>query len=152
MSKVLFVCVRNGGKSQMAAALMRQHAGAGIEVDSAGTDAGTKLNAQSVQSLAEVGVDMSGQAPKALTSDMVAAADLVVVLGSEARVEPVGGTPVITWETDEPSQRGIEGMERMRLIRDDITTRVKDLAAQLDSGAGSSPAAGPAGGSAAPWV
>nr|WP_269810008.1 hypothetical protein [Kineosporia rhizophila] len=124
----MFVCVRNGGKSQMAAALLRQHAGPGIYVDSAGTDPGTKLNAQSIQALAEVGADMSGGAPKALTEDMIATADLVVILGSEAHVEPVAGTPVITWETDEPSLRGIEGMERMRLIRDDITTRVLGLA------------------------
>nr|WP_269330589.1 low molecular weight phosphatase family protein [Kineosporia babensis] len=129
----MFVCVRNGGKSQMAAALMRQHAGASIAVDSAGTDPGSKLNAQSVQALAEVGADMSGQTPKALTSDMVADADLVVVLGAEAQVEPVGGTPVITWETDEPSLRGIEGMERMRLVRDDINTRVLALALQFGS-------------------
>ncbi|WP_308114028.1 arsenate-mycothiol transferase ArsC [Kineosporia corallincola] len=131
MTKVLFVCVRNGGKSQMAAALMRQHAGPGIEVDSAGTEPGTKLNAQSIEALAEVGADMSGGVPKALTEDMVAAADLVVVLGSEAHVEPVAGTPVVTWETDEPSARGIEGMERMRLVRDDITTRVTTLLREL---------------------
>ncbi len=134
MTKVLFVCVRNGGKSQMAAALMRQHAGAGLEVDSAGTDPGTKLNAQSVQALAEAGADMSDQTPKALTPDMIAGADLVVVLGGEAHVEPVAGTPVITWETDEPSTRGIEGMQRMRLIRDDITGRVRELIQELDRG------------------
>ncbi|MBT0772953.1 low molecular weight phosphatase family protein [Kineosporia sp. J2-2] len=115
----------------MAAALMRQHAGPGIEVDSAGTEPGTKLNAQSIEALAEVGADMSGGVPKALTEDMVAAADLVVVLGSEAHVEPVAGTPVVTWETDEPSARGIEGMERMRLVRDDITTRVTTLLREL---------------------
>lgn len=131
MTKVLFVCVRNGGKSQMAAALMRQHAGAGIVVDSAGTDPGSKLNAQSVQALAEVGADMSGQTPKALTPNMIADADLVVVLGGEAHVEPAGDTPIITWETDEPSLRGIEGMERMRLIRDDINTRVLALVHQF---------------------
>lgn len=130
MTTVLFVCVRNGGKSQMAAALMRQHAGVGITVDSAGTEPGSKLNAQSVQALAEVGADMSSQRPKALTPGMVADADLVVVLGSEARVESAE-TPVITWETDEPSLRGIEGMERMRLIRDDINTRVLALVHQF---------------------
>ncbi len=131
MTKVLFVCVRNGGKSQMAAGLMGKYAGPGLEVDSAGTDPGTKLNRQSVQALEEVGVDLSGQTPKALTPDLIRGADLVVVLGREARVEPVDGTPVVTWETDEPSLRGIEGMERMRLIRDDITARVKALADQL---------------------
>ncbi|MBB2900861.1 arsenate-mycothiol transferase [Kineococcus radiotolerans] len=129
--RVLFVCVKNGGKSQMAAGLMRAVAGPAVEVDSAGTRAGTALNAESVQSLLELGVDISGGHPQQLTDEMVAAADLVVVLGSEARVEPVGGTPVEVWETDEPSTRGIEGAERMRLVRDDIAARVEDLARRL---------------------
>lgn len=134
MTKVLFVCVRNGGKSQMAAGLMGKYAGPGIDVDSAGTEPGTKLNAQSVQALQEIGVNLSGQTPKALTSELISDADLVVVLGQEARVEPVDGTPVIIWETDEPSRRGIEGMERMRLVRDDIAARVKALSGELRSG------------------
>ena len=128
---VLFVCVKNGGKSQMAAGLMR-HAmaadpGAPVDVSSAGTRAGSGLNAQSVQSLSELGVDISDQHPTQLTDGMVAAADLVVVLGDEAHVEPADGTPVEVWHTDEPSHRGVEGLERMGLIRDDIAFRVEDL-------------------------
>ena len=130
---VLFVCVKNGGKSQMAAGLMRRAAGDAVTVESAGTRAGAELNALSVQSLAEVGVDIGAERPKQLTDDLVRAADLVVVLGDEARVEPVDGTPVEVWETDEPSRRGIEGVERMRLVRDDIAQRVQDLAARLTS-------------------
>ena len=130
---VLFVCVKNGGKSQMAAGLMRKAAGDTVEVDSAGTRAGSALNALSADTLREVGVDISDQRPKQLTDDMVRDADLVVVLGSEAHVEPVGGTPVEVWETDEPSTRGIEGAERMRLVRDDIAARVEELAARLTS-------------------
>ncbi|WP_432564962.1 arsenate-mycothiol transferase ArsC [Kineococcus sp. SYSU DK003] len=131
---VLFVCVKNGGKSQMAAGLMRQvvrDAGTGTTVDSAGTKAGTTLNAQSVESLRELGVDISDQVPRQLTEQMVRDADLVVVLGSEARVESVGGTPVEVWETDEPSRRGIEGADRMRLVRDDIAARVQELHQRL---------------------
>jgi len=132
---VLFACVKNGGKSQMAAGLMRavaaKHPDAPVTVSSAGTKAGSALNAQSVQSLAEVGVDLTGEPPRQLTDDMVAAADLVVVVGAEAHVDPVEGTPVETWETDEPSQRGIEGMDRMRLVRDDIAARVEDLHRRL---------------------
>lgn len=131
--RVLFVCVKNGGKSQMAAGLMRHVAGAAVAVDSAGTKVGDKLNAQSVESLAEVGVDISAEQPQQLTDDLVRAADLVVVLGGEARVDAVGGTPVEVWETDEPSLQGIEGIERMRLVRDDIAGRVHDLAARLRS-------------------
>ena len=129
--QVLFVCVKNGGKSQMAAGLMRRAAGSAVQVGSAGTKAGAALNAQSVQSLAEVGVDISEQTPRQLTEQMVRDADLVVVLGSEAHVEPVGGTPVEVWETDEPSLRGIEGAERMALVRDDIAARVEQLHQRL---------------------
>ena len=129
--RVLFVCVKNGGKSQMAAGLMRATAGSAVQVDSAGTKAGSALNAQSVASLAEVGVDISGQQPKQLIGDMVRDADLVVVLGSEAQVDSIGGTPVEVWETDEPSLRGIEGAERMALVRDDIAARVVELHQRL---------------------
>ncbi len=129
--RVVFVCVKNGGKSQMAAGLMRQVAGDTVAVDSAGTRPGKAVNALSAQALAEVGVDITDQTPKQLTEDMVAAADLVVTLGREATVEHVSGTPVVNWDTDEPSERGIEGIERMRLVRDDIATRVRALAGEL---------------------
>jgi len=137
MTAVLFVCARNGGKSQMAAGLMRATA-PDITVDSAGTDPGTKLNAQSVASLAEVGVDISAGAPKPVTAALLSAADVVVTLGSEARIDAdlmagAASTAFETWETDEPSSRGIEGMDRMRLVRDDIAARVSDLAGRLSS-------------------
>ena len=115
----------------MAAGLMRAAAGPAVLVDSAGTEAGDALNALSVQSLRELGIDVSDQRPQQLTDGLVRAADLVVVLGAEARVAPVDGTPVEVWETDEPSARGIEGTERMRLVRDDIAARVEDLTRRL---------------------
>ena len=125
---VLFVCVKNGGKSQMAAGLARKIA-PDVQVDSAGTSPGSSLNALSVASLEEVGVDLSAEHPKPLTPELVAAADVVVVLGREAQVTTDDGTPVVVWDTDEPSLRGIEGMERMRLVRDDIAAHVRDLLA-----------------------
>ena len=128
---VLFVCVKNGGKSQMAAGLMRHLAGDQVRVDSAGTRPGGHLNAESVASLHEIGIDISDQAPKPMTDELVRAADLVVVLGRDAHVDPVDQTTVETWDTDEPSTRGIEGPERMRLVRDDIASRVEELAEQL---------------------
>ncbi|MGO2111326.1 MAG: low molecular weight phosphatase family protein [Pseudoclavibacter sp.] len=128
---VVFVCKKNGGKSQMAAALMRHEVGERMRIASAGTHPGGALNAQSVESLGELGVGVGDEHPKALTDEMIAAADLVVVLGAEAKVEPADGTPVETWITDEPSERGIEGMERMRLVRDDIAGRVRELAGRL---------------------
>lgn len=129
--RVLFVCARNGGKSPMAAGLMAARAGGRVRVSSAGTAPGAALNALSVAALAEVGVDISGHVPMRLTEGMVAAADVVVVLGREAHVDPVPGTAVEVWETDEPSERGIDGIERMRLVRDDIAARVRDLADRL---------------------
>ena len=129
--KVLFVCVRNAGKSQMAAGLMADYVGDAVEVSSAGTTAGTALNELSVQSLAEVGIDIAGDHPKPLTDAMVRSADVVVTLGREAHVEPVEETRFEKWITDEPSERGIDGIERMRLVRNDIATRVRELAAEL---------------------
>ena len=136
---VLFVCVKNGGKSQMAEALMRHEVGDAVEVSSAGTRPGTSLNEESAAAVAEVGASMAGGTTKHLDPELLRTADRVVVLGAEARVEPVAGMrgTIETWETDEPSQRGIEGMERMRLVRDDILDRVRRLAQELtDSGAG----------------
>ncbi|WP_280489966.1 low molecular weight phosphatase family protein [Nocardia carnea] len=130
---VLFVCVRNSGKSQMAAGLMRQAAAGEVVALSAGTDPGENLNALSVAALAEVGVDISGGVPKPVDAGLLARADLVVILGREAQLNVPDGVRVLRWETDEPSQRGIEGIERMRLVRDDIAARVQALAAELSS-------------------
>lgn len=128
---VLFVCVGNGGKSQMAAALLRQRAGDAVEVHSAGTKPKGELNPLSVQSLEEVGASTDGEHPKPIDPALLARMDVVVTLGSEARVEPVDGPAFETWVTDEPSTRGIEGIERMRLVRDDIGARVEGLAERL---------------------
>ncbi|MGC5025933.1 MULTISPECIES: arsenate-mycothiol transferase ArsC [unclassified Tsukamurella] len=128
---VLFVCVKNGGKSQMAAGLMRKTASDAVEVHSAGTEPGSAVNGLSAESLAEVGVDITGETPKAIDPEVLARVDLVVVLGREAVVEPPAGVRLVTWDTDEPSERGIDGIERMRLVRDDIAARVEALRAEL---------------------
>jgi arsenate-mycothiol transferase len=128
---VVFVCQKNGGKSQMATALMRDLAGDAVTVVSAGTRPGAALNAQSVQSLDEVGIDVGDEYPKPLTADIIATADVLVILGVEAKVAEIPGVRFETWITDEPSERGIEGMERMRLVRDDIRSRVADLRSRL---------------------
>ncbi|WP_149361447.1 arsenate-mycothiol transferase ArsC [Lolliginicoccus suaedae] len=128
--QVLFVCVRNGGKSQMAAALLRHHAGDAVLVRSAGTDPGATLNAESVRSIAELGASMEGEHPKPIDRNVLAAADAVVLLGEDAIIDDPPAT-VERWITDEPSERGITGMERMRLVRDDIDARVRELATRL---------------------
>ncbi|MET8427807.1 low molecular weight phosphatase family protein [Nocardia sp. NPDC004860] len=129
---MLFVCVKNGGKSQMAAGLMGHLAGDRVNVHSAGTNPGTDLNALSVDALLELGVDITAETPKAVDPQLVDAVDVVVTLGREAHLDPVPGTRFENWDTDEPSERGIEGIERMRLVRDDIAARVRALAEQLN--------------------
>lgn len=131
--KVLFVCVGNGGKSQMAAALADKHAGEAIEIHSAGTKPATKLNTESVESISEVGADMSDGRPKAVDPQLLREADRVVILGKDAQLDlPADAQGTLErWVTDEPSERGIEGMERMRLVRDDIDARVRALITEL---------------------
>lgn len=128
---VLFVCVKNGGKSQMAAGLMKLETGNDVAVSSAGTKPGTAINGLAAEVLLDLGIDIAAERPKALTEENMRKAGLVVVLGAEAKVPVLDGVLVETWETDEPSLRGIEGRERMELVRDDIHARVKDLAARL---------------------
>ncbi|WP_026917974.1 low molecular weight phosphatase family protein [Gordonia shandongensis] len=127
---VLFVCVKNGGKSAMAEALLRRFAGDAIEVYSAGTRPGTAVNALSAQALAEVGIDISGHTPTGIKPALLADVDMVITVGREAVVD-ASGIAVTNWDTDEPSDRGIGGIERMRLVRDDITARVRSLATEL---------------------
>lgn len=115
----------------MAAGLMKHETGNRLTVTSAGTTPGTAINALSAEVLLDLGVDITAQKPKMLTRQSMLAAGLVVVLGAEAKVPAIDGVRVETWETDEPSLRGIEGRQRMELVRDDIHARIKDLAARL---------------------
>ena len=128
---VLFVCVKNGGKSQMAAGLMRQLAGDTVEVHSAGTAPGIAVNDLSARALLEVGVDVTAEVPTLVDYELARSVDVVVTLGREAHLDPLPGITVENWDTDEPSGRGIDGLERMRLIRDDITARVRLLYSSL---------------------
>mgnify|MGYP002653320871 FL=1 len=128
---VLFVCVKNGGKSQMAAALMRQYAGEKMTVYSAGTQPGSAVNAESAQSVEEVGATMAGEHPKPIDPTLLDTVDRVIILGEEAHIDHPGNAQIDRWITDEPSTRGVEGHERMALIRDDITSRVDALATDL---------------------
>lgn len=128
---VLFVCSKNGGKSQLAAGLMNQLAAGTVAVYSAGTKPGKSLNPQAVESLSELGIDITAEHPKPVAENVLGSVDAVIVLGTEAKLEPHEGTRFEVWETDEPSERGIEGTERMRLVRDDIQARVRKLYAEL---------------------
>ena len=126
---VLFVCVHNAGKSQMAAAIMRQFGGGLLDVRSAGTDPDAQVHDLSAVAVAELGADMSDQVPIRLEPGMLTAADRVIVLGNEARVDAVEGMriPIETWVIHDPADEGIDGLERVRLMRDDIAERVRGL-------------------------
>ncbi len=135
---MLFVCVRNAGKSPMAAGLLRdlteRHTPGRLLVESAGTRAEGDLNALSVSVLAEQGVDIGGERPRQLTDQILRRADVVVMLGTAAEVNRITGPRYETWEVDEPSRRGFEGLQRMRMVRDDIESRVVDLHRRLTAG------------------
>ena len=134
---VLFVCVKNGGKSQMAAALMGYVAGDQVEVHSAGTQPGESVNALSATALGELSpdleTDMRSRTPQAIDPALRRRVDRTVVLGTDAQLDPLSGAAglVEVWETDEPSARGIDGLDRMRLIRDDILARCEQLRDEL---------------------
>ena len=117
----------------MAAALLRHHADDAIEVHSAGTKPGGAVNQLSAEAVAESGASMAGEQPKRIDPDLLRRVDRVIVLGQDAHVEPVEGmrATIDTWTTDEPSTRGIEGLDRMRLVRDDIASRVRVLQTEL---------------------
>jgi arsenate-mycothiol transferase len=119
----------------MAQGLAQKIAGSAVSASSAGTDAKVdgSVNDLSAAVLAEVGVDIGNHQPRQLTDDRMLAADLVVVVGTSAHVTAPDGVDVEVWDTDEPSLRGIDGIDRMRLIRDDISVRVTELMARFTS-------------------
>lgn len=131
---VLFVCVSNAGKSQMAEALMRAQVGNAAEIISGGTRPKGSVNAESAASVAHLGASMDAATSKAIDEDVLRRADRVIVLGSDAVVEPVSDmkASIERWVTVEPSGDGITGAERMDLIRDDIQARVEQLATELN--------------------
>ena len=132
---VLFICVKNAGKSQMAAALMRAHAGHSVTVHSAGTQPGEALNAESVAALHERGASVAGEHPKAIDPDVLRTADRVIVLGDAAHVQPIPGmrARIERWLTTEPSHEGIHGAQRMRMVCADIEERVQQLTRELSA-------------------
>jgi len=130
---VLFVCVHNAGKSQMAAAIMRLLAGGLVEVRSAGTQPDPQVHDVSAEAVAELGADMSDQVPTRLQTSMLTDADRVVILGDEAKVDAVPGmrAPIDTWVIPDPADRGIDELDRVRLMRDDIAERIRVLLSEL---------------------
>lgn len=125
---VLFVCVHNAGRSQMAAGFLQHLAGDRIEVLSAGSQPADQINPVAVEAMAEVGVDIAGEAPKVLTESAVREADVVVTMGCGDECPFFPGKRYEDWVLDDPAGQGIEAV---RPIRDEIRGRVEALVAEL---------------------
>jgi arsenate reductase (thioredoxin) len=125
---MLFLCVHNAGRSQMAAAFARKLAGDRVTVYSAGSDPSDALNEAVVSAMNEVGLDISGEAPKKLTDEMGLRADVIVTMGCGDSCPVYLGKRYLDWELDDPKGKNLD---TVRLIRDDIQRRVVDLIGEL---------------------
>ncbi|OLT09272.1 heat-shock protein HtpX [Pseudonocardia sp. CNS-004] len=125
---VLFVCVHNAGRSQMAAALLARHAGGAVEVRSAGSEPADAINPAVREVMAELGIDLSAEQPKKLTVDAVEASDVVITMGCGDTCPVFPGKRYLDWELTDPAGKGVDAV---RPIRDEIDSRVRALLAEL---------------------
>jgi arsenate reductase len=125
---VLFVCVHNAGRSQMAAGWLKKLAGDRIEIFSAGSEPAGQLNPIAVQAMREVGIDISGETPKILTTESVSRADVVITMGCGDTCPYFPGKRYEDWELTDPAGRPIE---IVRQVRDDIKARIQTLVGEL---------------------
>jgi arsenate reductase len=126
--EVLFVCTHNAGRSQMAAALLDHLADRRVRVTSAGSQPASQLNPAVVQAMAEIGIDISRETAKRLTSDQVQAADVVITMGCGDTCPVYPGKRYLDWDLPDPAGLDVEGV---RPIRDDINRKVQQLLAEL---------------------
>jgi protein-tyrosine-phosphatase len=125
---VLFVCVHNAGRSQMAAGFLTRLAGDRIEVRSAGSTPADRVNPVAVEAMKEVGIDIAAQTPKLLTVDAVKASDVCVTMGCGDTCPVFPGKRYLDWELDDPAGKDLEAV---RPIRDEIERRVSVLVGEL---------------------
>ena len=125
---VLFVCVHNAGRSQMAAGFLTHLAGESVEVRSAGTAPADAVNPAVVEAMREVGVDLSAETPKVLTTDAVQASDYVITMGCGDECPYFPGKTYLDWVLDDPAGQGVAAV---RPIRDEVRRRVGELLEQL---------------------
>ena len=128
MPEVLFVCVHNAGRSQMAAGLVELRSRGRIHVRSAGSDPGEEINPAVIQAMDEIGVDMSEEFPKPLTDEVVRAADVVITMGCGDACPVFPGKRYLDWRFEDPAGKGVEDV---RPIRDEIDRRVRELLTEL---------------------
>jgi protein-tyrosine-phosphatase len=126
--EVLFVCVHNAGRSQMAAALLDQQANGRVQVRSAGSEPAGRINPAVVDAMREVGLDLANEFPKPLTTDAVHAADVVITMGCGDACPIFPGKRYLDWKLDDPAGQSIDVVRR---IRDEIGARVEALLAEL---------------------
>jgi arsenate reductase (thioredoxin) len=126
--EVLFVCVHNAGRSQMAAALLDRRAAGTVHVRSAGSEPADRLNPAVVEAMAELGLDISREFPKALTDDAVKAADVVITMGCGDACPLYPGKRYLDWEIEDPAGKSLATVRR---IRDEIDARVGVLLHEL---------------------
>jgi arsenate reductase len=125
---VLFVCVHNAGRSQMAEGFLAQLGGGDVEVRSAGSIPGDRVNPSAVAAMAELGIDISAQTPKVLTSEAVEHSEVVITMGCGDACPVFPGNRYLDWELEDPAGQGLEAV---RPIRDEIKVRVESLLADL---------------------
>jgi protein-tyrosine-phosphatase len=126
---VLFVCVHNAGRSQMAAAYLAHLSGGAVEVRSAGSAPTDRVNPSAVAAMAEDGIDITAETPKLLTAEAVQDSDVVVTMGCGDTCPVFPGKRYEDWDLDDPAGQGVEAV---RPIRDDIKARVVALLGELD--------------------
>ena len=127
---VLFVCVHNAGRSQMAAGWLRHLAGDRIEVRSAGSQPADRINPAAVEAMREVGVDITDQRPKLLDYGTVEASDVVVTMGCGDACPYIPGKRYLDWDLEDPKGQSLEAV---RATRDEIDRRIAGLLAELDA-------------------
>ena len=125
---VLFVCVHNAGRSQMAAGWLRHLAGNTVEVRSAGSEPADRINPVAVQAMAEVGIDITANTPRLLDDDTAESSDVLVTMGCGDVCPYFPGKRYLDWQLDDPAGQGIEAV---RSIRDEIRRRVEQLLTEL---------------------
>ncbi|MGW0650518.1 arsenate reductase ArsC [Streptomyces umbrinus] len=126
---VLFVCVHNAGRSQMAAAFLTHLAGDKVEVRSAGSAPADAVNPAVVEAMKEIGVDISAETPKVLTVEAVQASDVVITMGCGDTCPVFPGKRYLDWQLDDPAGQGVASV---RPIRDEIERRIRGLLIELD--------------------
>jgi protein-tyrosine-phosphatase len=126
---VLFLCVHNAGRSQMAAGFMRHLAGPRVDVFSGGSEPAAQLNGAAVAAMAEKGIDISRELPQPWADEVVRAADVIVTMGCGDACPVYPGKRYVDWELDDPAGRTVE---EVRPIRDDIERRVRALLAEME--------------------